>query len=255
MLMDAATGLKQGTPEPDDIVERMKMAAAPVEQAALIERGGDPGMKRGRIEQARLVVTVGFELVAFAGQRLEMSRFRGADDMPGRKIAVDLVGGDALPQQGLSFLGNGEADLGIATAEQTFELAHSGGITGHDLAAIAPRCAMAELAAVQHRNGITARRELERRRQAGQPCADHRDIGSRFAPERRQVRIGRRRRPIIALAIERTRSTVIHCFSSSSPTGRRATMGRRIVIPAIDSFQVYHVFDKLRGIPLEQRHR
>src|SRR5262245_5525559 len=126
MLVNATAGLEQDAPQADHIVERMEVSAAAVDQAAMIERGSDLGMERGRIEQAGFAVTIGFELVSLARQRLEMGRFRSADDMTLRQVAIDPVRGDPLSDQRLAFLGNSKADLGLAPPEQTLELAHAG---------------------------------------------------------------------------------------------------------------------------------
>jgi len=93
------------------------------------------------------------------------------------EIAIDLVFGDALDDQPLGLFGNGKAFDRIVLAELCFDALLAGRETGADLPTIAPRCAIADLAGLEHDDLVASLGQLQGGRKTGESSPDNADIG------------------------------------------------------------------------------
>ncbi|EEF24534.1 conserved hypothetical protein [Ricinus communis] len=159
-------------------VQRVHVAAAHMEQGAVVRVGADDGLDVGTFQVADLVLRVQrLEVLFPRAQRLALARVEAHVAVAAAKVGHDAVFVDAV----LDDVGAQVADLEdrahAVFADVLPDLVQVVADAGHDLAAVAARPAEAEIARLQQGDVLeTLFRQLECRVDAAESAADDDDV-------------------------------------------------------------------------------
>ena len=198
LLVQHGAGAGRRTRQAEGVVQRVHVAAAPVDEAAVVGRVDQrPG--GGRIQERG--VAVAHHLFQAADLGLEVRQVAGLDraqQVAGQlEVAVDGVLGDQAGDEIARFLRHVEQGLGPLGPQHRHQLGRALAQTGDDLAAVAARRAPADAAAFQQHDREAGLRRVQRRRQPGRAAADHHQVGPGLAGQRRAGAMRARRGRIV----------------------------------------------------------
>ena len=146
-------------------------------QGSVIGPRAQPLVELALVQDLCVGIAERIPLVFPLPQAFELRRLGDHMQIAPFEIAIDLVFGDALDDQFLGFFGNGKAFDRIFLAELCFDALLAGREAGADLPAIAPRCAIADLAGLEHDDLVAGFGQLKGGRKTGESSPDNADIG------------------------------------------------------------------------------
>ena len=186
-LVDPGPGAGRGAGDALRELERVEMAGAAVDPAAVIDAGAGRRRHLVAIEPLdQLVAVVAPELVDIGPLFGHEAGLVHGLDQPGAPVAVDTVARDQPEGERLGLLGEPPQRSRLVAAELLFEPVLVAALAGVELAAVTPRGAPADAVGLDHDGADPGLGEVERGRQPGIAAADDRDVGPHVLAEPRE---------------------------------------------------------------------
>ena len=176
LFMDRHACRCGSAPQPQRVLQRMQVARACIEHAAVETVAGDPARHLGRWDVLLHVAVDPVHALGPVLQLAPLARIGGQPEVAVAPVAVDVMAGDTLAQQVQRLDRHTPDALGLVQAELLFDDGLVAGQTVDGLAAVAPAGTPAELPRLEQRDREASLRQFQRRRQAGQTTAHHRHV-------------------------------------------------------------------------------
>ena len=178
-------------------IQRMKVAAGVIDQHAGIAVAADLTLVGVAFQQFELIVAVTLPQRLMMPQGFELLGVAGGEQVAVAQVALDAVGRDALADHPVALERHVAQSTSRLDAVLVFDHVHVAAVAVDDLAAIAPRGAIADARGFQHDHLQAFLGQMQRRRQAGESGAHHAHVAADIGRQRRARRrgIGRGRIP------------------------------------------------------------
>jgi hypothetical protein len=168
------------------VLQRVQMARAGVEHAAVETRAGDPGPDVLVPDTLQRITVDGFDAPGPGRQFTPLARCRGQAQVAVLPVAGDAVLGDALAQQVQRFYRHRPDALRFVQAQLRLDGGLVAGQPVDGLAAVAAAGAEADLAPFQHGDAQAAAAQVDGGTQARQAAAHHGHVAFRISRQRRE---------------------------------------------------------------------
>ena len=204
------------------VVERMKVARALIEKAAVKPLRRHLRAESRAIEHVNLIVAVaGAEMLGLPRQRARVARAVRSDGNTGLQVALNPVPGDAGAHQRLRLLGKRPEEPRPVLAELPLQGGLIAPMPAAELPAVAAGGAVADAPSLQQEGAEASFGEMERTREPGVAAADDADIRALIAVEGGPGRV----RPRTRLVPGGRRAVVLRVAAGSAHhTARRRNL-------------------------------
>ena len=186
LFMDLDACLDGGLGQPQHIVERVKMPASPIINAAMIT--GRVNMHAHRIKHndiGRHIAKVPRHKVSLSPHVIKIAGLVRSFEMAGFQVAIDAMLRNPRPDPILRRIGNVKNRLRPGLSECISNLAHRPAQSRDQLPAVATRRTKANMLGLKQDNRIASFGAGKRRCHAGKAATDNADIGCAAAFKRR----------------------------------------------------------------------
>src|SRR5690606_38886036 len=157
-------------------VERMDMAASPVEHAADVALACHHLAYALFVERLQLMVAVACPQRLLRLQVLHLLGVEGSEDAAVLQVAIDAVAGHVLANDPAAFERHGADETGLLDADAALDGVQVAAVAVDDLAAVTPRGAKAYSGRFQYHDTESVLKQEQSGGQAGVAGADHADI-------------------------------------------------------------------------------